>query len=157
MAFVLPIQIKKEDEDLQKVPSLTKICTVRFANLIGNNHHAISKVFSNLPYPILKLILEELPSDALFFYFVTCSKSHFDIFSWKKLFKLKYIASMDKIAQHNHAAVDQVGSWESKHSVPLLPPSLDGFYKDMENSCCTDNFKRLYIELNKMVTLMRNT
>eukprot|EP00944_MAST-04C_sp_MAST-4C-sp1_P009385 g9385.t1 len=157
MAFVLPKQLKKQDEDFQSVPSLTKLCTVRFANLIGNNHLAISKVFSNLPYPILKLILEELPSDALFFYFVTCSKSHFDIFSWKKLFKLKYVASMIKITQHNDAAIDQEGSWENKHSVPLLPPSLDGFYKDMENSCSTDNFKCLYLELKKMVTLMRST
>ena len=43
MAFVLPGQITEQDEHLQSVPSLTKICGP-IPNLIGNKHHAISSI-----------------------------------------------------------------------------------------------------------------
>ena len=124
-------------EEGKEIPTLTKICSCEFAKLIGENNIVISKIFPTLPTQIIMLILQELPPDSMFFYYVICSDIQFDVIPWKTFFKTKYIEEMKKIKEQNIELVDQIGSWHTKHALPLLPVALNDFYVDIENDIST--------------------
>ena len=86
---------------VQEIPTLTKICSCEIAKLIGENNIVISKIFPTLPTQIIMLILQELPPDSMFFYYVICSDIQFDVIPWKTFFKTKYIEEMKKIKEQN--------------------------------------------------------
>ena len=150
-------ETQNEEMIVQEIPTLTKICSCEFAKLIGENNIVISKIFPTLPTQIIMLILQELPPDSMFFYYVICSDIQFDVIPWKTFFKTKYIEEMKKIKEQNIELVDQIGSWHTKHALPLLPIKLNDFYVDIENDISTNNFKKYFLELKKMVKLMRET
>ena len=142
----------------QHVPKLAKLCAIKFAELVGENHLVIDRIFPSLPSQVTMLILEVLSSDALFYYYVVCSGMQFEIYPWKKYFKKKYVEEMNKTIKKNIELVDQIGSWKTKHALPLLPKALNGFYEDMEDTgVAAHHFKKYFLELKKMVNLMRET
>eukprot|EP00505_MAST-04D_sp_SCG-Rhode-Island_P000192 Stramenopile-MAST_4_protein_192 len=141
-----------------KLPSLLSLSIDVVVSLIvtDTTRLMLTRIVQQLPIGIASLILTELPPDLLFQYYVICNADHFQALNWREFWSLQYARSLSKRKQENEELVEPVGSWDTKASTPMLPRSLNGFYKDLENNSRV-YFETVYSALVKMVAIMRKT
>ena len=156
-------QVRADTEDKpvlfdNKVPSLLSLSIDVVVRLIvtDTTRLMLTRIVQQLPISIASLILTELPPDLLFQYYVICNSDHFQALNWREFWSLQYARSLSKQKQENEDLVEPVGSWDSNASTPMLPRSLNGFYKDLESNT-RSYFKTVYPSLVNMVAIMRKT